>query len=163
MSDTPRASSAGASFTVTADWALVTGKNIVILDPPETDTHIAIVDSNAADARSAVAAAWVIYKPEAKRPLKIITPRPARNGWDERQVFNYETSPNERAVVQAIASRAGSAWTVVILDGSQPTFEKRAAPINLVVQSLRPKGYQRESFAGRKAHPLDADRIPQLK
>src|SRR5215510_7355280 len=44
-SDTPRATSAGASFTVPAGWALVTGKNIVILDPPETDTHIAIVDS----------------------------------------------------------------------------------------------------------------------
>jgi CubicO group peptidase (beta-lactamase class C family) len=31
------------------------------------------------------------------------------------------------------------------------------------LQSLRPRGYQRESFAGRTAHPLDAARIAQLK
>lgn len=162
-SDTPRVTAAGATFTVPAGWAIVSGKDLVVLEPPESDTHVAIVDTDAADARAAVAAAWAAYKPEAKRPLKLVTPRPARNGWEERQVFDYETSPNERAVVQAIASRAGSAWTVVILDGSEPTFEKRNSPISLIVQSLRPKGYQRESFAGRKAQPLDAPHIAQLK
>jgi hypothetical protein len=29
--------------------------------------------------------------------------------------------------------------------------------------SLRPNGYQRETFAGRKAHPLDAERVALLK
>jgi CubicO group peptidase (beta-lactamase class C family) len=28
---------------------------------------------------------------------------------------------------------------------------------------LRPNGYQRETFAGRKAHPLDAERVALLK
>ncbi len=152
----------GATFTVPSGWAIKTGKSLVILEPPEPDTHIAIIDSQSADARAAVAAGWSAYKPEAKRPLKLITPRPAREGWDERQVFDYETSPNERAVVQAIALRAGTTWTVFILDGSEPTVEKRSAPIGLIVQSLRPKGYQRESFAGRKAQPLDAAHIAQL-
>ena len=103
------------------------------------------------------------YNPAAKRPLKLVTPRPAREGWDERQVFEYETSPNERAVVEALALRAGSAWTVLILDGSEPTVEKRSAPIRPVFQSLRPKGYNRESFAGRTAQPLDVAHIEQLK
>src|SRR5712692_6556517 len=161
--DTPRVTPGGATFTVPTGWSITTGKNLVILSPPETDTHIAIVDSQAAEATAAVAAAWAAYKPETKRPLKLVTPRPARNGWEDRQVFDYETSPNERAVVQAIAQRAGSAWTVVILDGSEPTFEKRGSPIGLILQSLRPKGYQRESFAGRKAHPLDAEHIAQVK
>src|SRR5204863_9684303 len=97
------------------------------------------------------------------RPLKLVTPRPPREGWEERQVFDYETSPNERVAVQAIALRAGRSWTVVILDGSEPTFEKRGAPISLIVRSLRPKGYERESFAARKAQPLDSARIDQLK
>jgi CubicO group peptidase (beta-lactamase class C family) len=161
--DTPRITSGGASFMAPSGWSIVTKKELVILEPPETDTHIAIVDSDAADAREAVAAAWAAYKPEAKRPLKLVTPRPAREGWDERQVFDYETSPNERAVVQAVALRAGTAWTVFILDGSEPTVEKRGAPIGLVVGSLRPKAYQRESFAGRKPQHLDAARIAQLK
>ncbi|HEV2425667.1 MAG TPA: serine hydrolase domain-containing protein [Terriglobia bacterium] len=162
-SDTHRTTPAGASFTVPAGWSIETGKNIVVLAPPETDTHVAIVDCQAADARAAVAAAWAAYKPKAKRPIKLVTPRPAREGWDERQVFDYETSPNERVVVQVIASRAGGNWTVFILEGSEPTVEKRGAPLALIYGSLRPKGYERETFAGRKAHELDATRIAQLK
>src|ERR1051326_1198240 len=162
-SDTPRSTPAGVTFTVPTGWSISQGKNMVLLSPSETDTHIVIVDAQAAEAKAAVEAAWAAYKPEAKHPLKLVTPRPARNGWDERQVFDYETSPNERAVVQALAARAGTTWTVVLLDGTDMTFEKRAAPIGLIVQSLRPKGYERESFAGRKAHPLDAAHIAQVK
>lgn len=161
--DTARVTPGGATFTVPSGWTIETGKDLVVLTPPETDTHVTIFDSQASGAKAAVEAAWVAYKPESKRPLKLITPRPAREGWDERQVFEYETSPNERAVVQAIAQRAGNTWTVFVLDGTDPTVEKRGAPISLIFGSLRPKGYQRESFAGRKAHPLDAARIAQMK
>jgi CubicO group peptidase (beta-lactamase class C family) len=161
--DTPRVTPGGATFTVPAGWSIVAGKNSVILEPPEPDTHIAIFDTMAGDAKSAVEAAWAAYKPRAKRPLKLVTPRPGREGWDERQVFEYETSPNERAVVQALALRAGAAWTVILLEGTDPTVEKRSAPIGLVFGSLRPKGYHRESFAGRKAHPLDEARIAEIK
>ena len=55
---------------------MVTHKNAVILGPPETDTHIAVVDSRASDANAAVADAWKAYRPEANRTLKIATPRP---------------------------------------------------------------------------------------
>jgi CubicO group peptidase (beta-lactamase class C family) len=161
--DTPRVTPGGAKFTVPAGWSITNGKDLVIVAPPETDTHIAIFDSQAADAGAAVTAAWAAYKPGATRPVKLVTPRPAREGWDERQVFDYETSPNERAVVEAIALRAGKAWTVFILDGTEPTVEKRGAPIGLIFESLRPKSYQRESFAGRKAQPLDAAHIALLK
>jgi len=161
--DSPRATPGGATFTVPAGWSIRTSKSMVVLQPPETDTSIVFAESDAADAKAAVAAAWAAYKPEEKHPLKLVTPRPARNGWDERQVFDYETSPNERAVVQAIASRAGKTWTVVLFDGKEPTFEKRSAPIGLLVGSLRPKGYQRESFVGRKPNPLDGTHIAQVK
>jgi CubicO group peptidase (beta-lactamase class C family) len=161
--DTPRVTPGGATFTVPSGWSIVTGKRLVILEPPETDSHIVIVDSQAADAAAATAAAWAAYKPDFKRPLRLATPRPAREGWEEQQVFDYETSPNERAVVEAIALRKGSSWTVALLDGSEPTFEKRGAPIRIILRSLRPKGYNRELFAGRKAQPLDAAHIAQLK
>ena len=161
--DTPRATPGGATFTVPAGWSIATGGSLAVLETPEPDSHVAIVDVRAPDAAAAVTAAWSAYRPDAKRPLKLATPRPPRNGWEERQVFDYETSPNERAAVQAVALRAGDAWTVVIIDGTEPTFEKRGAPLGLVLQSLRPRGYQRESFAGRKAHPLDAGRIALLK
>jgi CubicO group peptidase (beta-lactamase class C family) len=161
--DTPRVTSAGATFKVPSGWSIEAGKGLVVLTPPETDTHIVIVDSQAADAKAAVAAAWAAYKPEFKRPVKLVTPRPAREGWEERQVFDYETSPNERAVVQSLALRAGKLWTVVILEGTDPTVEKRSAPIGLVFESLRPKDYHRESFAGRTPHRLDEAHVAQLK
>ena len=162
-SDTPLATPAGTTFTAPSGWSVATGDTSVVLDPPESDSHIAIVDVHEADADAAVAAAWKIYTTKAMRPLKLATDRPARNGWDQRRVYTYETSPNERAVVQAVAYRAKAAWTVLLIDGSEPTFERRAAPLSLVIQSLRPKGYQRETFAGRRAHPLDAERIAQMK
>jgi len=162
VADTPR-TTAGATFTAPAGWSILSGKNMEILEAPEADTHIVIVDNQAADAAAAVAAAWAAYKPDFKRPLRLATPQPPRDGWEEQKTFAYETSPNERVVVVAIAYRKGSAWTVALLDGSQPTFEKRGAPIGIIVESLRPKGYSRESFAGRKAHALDAEHIAQLK
>ena len=160
--DTSRTTPGGATFTVAAGWSIVTGENVVILQPPENDTHIAIVDSQAPDAAAAVAASWATYKPGEKRPLKLVTSEPPREGWDERQVISYETSPNERRVVEAIAMRVGRAWTVFIIDASEPTLEKRAAQVGLVLESLRPKGYKRESFAGRKPEPLDDVHIAEL-
>jgi CubicO group peptidase (beta-lactamase class C family) len=160
--DTPRATAGGATFTLPAGWSIATAKDLVVLETPEPDTHIAIFDAAAGDAAAAVMAAWAAYKPESKRPMKLVTPRPAKEGWDERQIFEYETSPNERAAVEALALRAGTSWTVIILDGTDPTVEKRSAAVNLVFGSLRPKGYKRESFAGRQAHPLDPDAIAKL-
>src|SRR5215467_6859965 len=160
--DTPRTTAGGATFTVPAGWSMVTAKDLVVLETPEPDTHVAIFDAAAGDAAAAVTAAWAAYKPESKRPVKLVTPRPAKEGWDERQIFDYETSPNERAAVEALALRAGTSWTVIILDGTDPTVEKRGAAVNLVFGSLRPKGYKRESFAGRQAHPLDAETIAKL-
>ena len=67
----------------------------------------------------------------------------ASDGWDERQDFDYETSPNERAVVTSITHRIGTMWTVFIVHGSESSVEKRGASIDLISESLRPKGYQR--------------------
>ena len=161
--DTTKVSRGGATFTVPAGWSVETAKDLEVLTPPETDTHTGIFDAgSAADAKAAVTAAWVALKGGQAHPVKIVTPRPPREGWDERQVFDYETSPNERAVIQAVALRAGTTWTVFLIEGTDMTVEKRSAPLGLVYQSLRPKGYQKESFAGRRAHPLDAERVAEL-
>jgi CubicO group peptidase (beta-lactamase class C family) len=161
--DTPKATPAGATFTVPAGWTMTTKGSLVVLDPPEPDSHVVIVDVTASDAESAVAAGWAAYKPDFKRPLKISLPQAPRDGWEERKVFQYETSPNERVVVSAFAWRAGTAWTVLLVDGTEPTMEKRGAPVGLAVGSLRPKGYSREMFNGKKANPLDEKRLAVLK
>lgn len=135
---------------------------------PEGDTTVTVVDLPAAkDAEDAVAQAWALAAPGFKRNLRIATPRPARNGWVDQKVFDYETSPNEKLVVQAMARRAstgeGRAWVVLLLEAGVATLEKRGAPIGKFFSSLRPQGYERESFAGRTAKPLTPERIEVLK
>lgn len=161
--DTPLATSGGATFTAPTGWRLTSAANKSVLEPPEADSHLVLLDVRAADAAAAVAAGWAAYRPDANRPLKIATPQAPYNGWDERHVYIYETSPNEKAVVYALPWRAGGDWLVVIVEAALSTFEKRNAAFSLAIGSLRPKEYQREMFAGRKAHPLDADRIAVLK
>ena len=54
--------------------------------------------------------------------------------------------------------RADKSWLVGLLQSSEATREKLPARSNLAIGSLRPKGYRRETFAGKTAHPLDAAR-----
>ena len=137
---------------------------MAVARPPETDLRYAIIDvPGVADAKAAAASAWALYRPADGHPFKLMTARPARNGWDEREVLDYETSPNEKLAIQAVAFRAGTHWTVVILDGAEATLEKRGAALNLLTTSLRPAGYAKETFAGRIAHPLDAARIEEMR
>jgi CubicO group peptidase (beta-lactamase class C family) len=160
--DAKRTTPAGTTFKAPGGWTLTSKATLVVLDAPEPDTHVALVDVKAADADAAVAAAWAAYRADWKRPLRVATPRAARNGWELVRVYEYETSPNERAVVYATAFKRGDAWTVLLVDASEMTFEKRLSQVLLVRESLRPQGYVPESFAGKKAHPLDAARIKIL-
>lgn len=152
------------AFTAPDAWTRRDDARFVELTAPEGDTRLAIVEvASAADAKAAVAAAWGVWKPDFARPPKLVTPRAARNGWDERLVVDYEVSPNEKRFIQAVALRAGTGWTVLIVDGSEATLEKRGAAVGLVLQSLRPAGYARETFAGRTALPMTPERIAQLQ
>ena len=157
------ASGSGPSFTLPPDWTRKAEGPVQTLQPPEADTRLVIVDVGpAADAKAAAAAAWKLYRGGESHPFRLIQPTPARNGWDEQAVVAYETSPTEHLAIQAIARRKGQAWTVLIVDGSQATTEKRSGPMGVILSSLRPPGYQRETFAGRTAHPLDPARIQAL-
>lgn len=64
--------------------------------------------ATAMDADDAVAQAWKLVQPDFKRNLRIATPRPSCNGWVDQLVYDYETSPNEKLAVQAIARRSGT-------------------------------------------------------
>ena len=160
--------SAGHSYSPPEAFATSASGNLVKFTAPEGDATVTVVDLAAAkDATDAVAQAWALAEPGFKRTLRLATPRPSRNGWVDQQVFEYETSPNEKLAVQAIARRSstgdGKAWVVLLLQASEATLEKRSAPIGKFFSSLRPQGYQRESFAGKTAKPLTPERIEQLK
>ena len=160
--DTPRTTAGGATLTAPKEWSVTVDGSVMVLLAPDGDSRIGIVEPSTPDADTAVAAAWEAVRPGLKRPLRLVTPGPGRDGWDEQRSYSYETSPNERRAVGALALRRGTGWTVFIVDGAQATFDQRGAQVALVRQSLRPKGYADESFAGKKAHRLSPARVKQL-
>jgi CubicO group peptidase (beta-lactamase class C family) len=165
---TPRATPSGHTFVVPEGFSLTTTEHAVVLRPPEGDSTISIVDvADATDPDDAVAKAWAQSLPSMTRKLKLSTPRSSRNGWDNTRNYDYETSPNEKAVVFAVARHAttgrGSPWIAILVDATEATMEKRGGPLGQMFGTLRPLGYSRESLAGRTPHPLDVERIEILK
>src|SRR5436305_13346195 len=161
--DTPQVTAAGVTFATPAGWSVSSDRSAISVIAPEGDTHVVVLDEKAPDAATAIAQAWGTYKAGFTRPLRTSVDIPNRDGWTAGKQFLYETSPNEKVVVAGIARHAGDNWSVVLLDGSEATIEKRGAQIGLIVGSLRPQGYQRESFAARKPLPLTSERIETLR
>lgn len=159
--DTPVTTVAGNPFTAAADWTVTVKGPATIITPPEGGSNLVLVDVEAGDAESAVAAAWVAYK-DHDWPLKVVNEQADRDGWARLKRFEYQTSPNEKRFVVAGAMFANEMWTVWIYDMANDVGGKRGAAINLMLASLLPKGYERESFAGRKAHKLNRQRIAEL-
>jgi CubicO group peptidase (beta-lactamase class C family) len=159
--DTPQTTSLGNTFIAPAGWSVSTRGPATLVEAPEGDSRIVIVDVRANDADGAVAAAWAAYQ-NPQWSLKIATDRPDKDGWSKRRNYTYETSPNERRDVFAGTLFANGAWTVVLYDMATATGEKRGAQVALIFDKLLPKGYSRETFAGKKANRLDAARIAML-
>jgi CubicO group peptidase (beta-lactamase class C family) len=160
--DTPKMTAEGATFIAPAGWTITVRGASTVMDAPEGDSHVALVDVRAKDAAEALSAAWSAYKKGAPWPLKVTTNRPNKNGWSDIQHHEYQTSPNEKRDVFVDLRRAGSVWTALIYDVTQAVGEKRGGAISLILQRLLPKGYTPESFAGKKANKLDAARIAEL-
>ena len=159
--DTPKTTVLGNTFIAPAGWSISVRGPATILEAPEGDSRILLVDVRAKDADAAVAAGWAAYQPP-KWPLKVVTEVPDKDGWSKQRNYSYQTSPNERRDVAAGVQFAGDVWTVVIYDVAQAVGEKRGAQIALIFDKLLPKGYSRETFAGKKAQRLDAARIAKL-
>jgi hypothetical protein len=64
-----RSTATGATYTAPAGWSIRSSPSMIVLDAPEADSHLVIVELRAADANAAVSAAWSAYRPDFKRPL----------------------------------------------------------------------------------------------
>jgi len=163
LANTPQKTASGATYTAPASWTMSATNGVTVWTPPEGDLRIAFVElTGALDGKDAIAKAWAQWQPDFKRSASLAQDLPGRQGWDAGTVIAYETSPAEHAVVQAIASRHGATTTVILIDGSAATAEKRSSDAGLIAASLRPGDYAREMFSGKTAHQLDSRRITQL-
>jgi len=160
--DTPKTTVLGNAFFAPKDWSIGVEGPATILEAPEGNSWIALVDVQAKGPEEALAAAWQAYKPDAKWPIKVTNNLGDEDGWSRRRNYEYLTSPNEKRGVGALVCYSGSNWTVVIFDMADAVAEKRGAQVELVFGRLLPKGYSRESFAGKKANTLDPARLAEL-
>ncbi len=127
-----------------------------ILEAPEGDSWVALVDVQAKTQDEALAAAWKAYKPNAKWPLKVSNDLPDRDGWSRRRVYQYLDVAQRKAGSGRLVFYSGSSWTVAIVDVADAVAGKRGAQLSLIFGRLLPKGYSRESFAGKKAKPSES-------
>jgi CubicO group peptidase (beta-lactamase class C family) len=160
--DAPRTTVEGATFIAPAGWTLTVRGPMTILEAPEAGSRIALVDVHADTADAAVAVSWAAYAPPKYWALKRSAPQEDRDGWVDQKQYVYETSPGEHRTVVANAARHGNAWTVTLFDMDQAVAEKRGSQVGLIFSRLLPKDYQRESFAGKAAAKIDAERLAQL-
>lgn len=159
--DTPMTSVAGNSFIAPAGWSVSVKDRATIVEAPEGNSRIVLVDLAAADADAAVAAALAQYG-EVKWPLIQTSELPDREGWSGVRAYAYQVPPEEKRIFSVSARKANDVWTVRITDLDVAVSEKRSAQISLLSGALLPKGRQRESFAGRTARKLDAKAIEKL-
>ncbi|MES2320396.1 MAG: serine hydrolase domain-containing protein [Pseudomonadota bacterium] len=153
----------GIELTGAAQWRVRRESGMLIIDAPENDASLALVDLDAPDAAAAIHAAWAVFRPGVKRVARMLTREAARTGWDARAVASYDMPANARMAVSATALRSGQKWTVLLLEGATATVQRRGAALAMMQGSVRPGGYQDESFAGRKANTLDAARIARIR
>src|SRR5437764_6946619 len=81
--DAPVTTASGATFTAPSGWRVTSTASKKVLEPPEADSHLVLVDIRAASAAAAVAAGWASYRPDATRPFRLATPQAPQNGWEE--------------------------------------------------------------------------------
>lgn len=161
--DTPKTSLAGNRFIVPAEWKVTVRPPATIITSPEGDSNVVIVDVEAKDGEAAIELAWAAYgKEKLKWPVLTKGPIAPRDGWSQMGFVEYQTSPNERRNVAAQYRFANNMWTVMITDFADATANKRGGQLGTLFGQFLPKGYERESFAGKKANALDKARVAAL-
>src|SRR5271156_5652693 len=130
--DTPKTTVLGNAFIAPKDWSIRVEGPATILEAPEGDSWVVLVDVQAKSQDEALAVAWRAYKPDAKWPLKVTNDLPDRDGWSRRRLYDYQTSPNEKRGVDAVVYYSGSGWTVVIDDVADAVAGKGGAQLSLI-------------------------------
>jgi CubicO group peptidase (beta-lactamase class C family) len=146
----------GSSFTVAPGWHVTRHRQHITLVEPARGVTIHLIELKADNAEQAIESAWRRTVPGFKRSIKRKAAPPPRNGWDAIHQFDYDVPTKESRYVFALARRKGATWYLALADGDKAAFGRRAAQAFNVLKSFKAPGTAKESFAGKKARPLDA-------
>jgi CubicO group peptidase (beta-lactamase class C family) len=161
--DTPETTAFGNTFVAPAGWTIERRGDATVVGAPEAGSSIVLVDIRAADPDIALAAAWQAYR-RGEPEWKILDHADSadRDGWTKRRGYVYDVPPNSKRAIGANVMFANDAWLVLLVDVDQAVAEKRGGQLAVIFGKLLPKGHDRESFAGKAAHDLDAERLASI-
>lgn len=160
--DTQLTTASGCTFTVQKGWFVSSCDDAITVEDPDHELTGMLIENTEKTAQDAVAVAWKKVKPDFARIIQHTEQGVASDGWDEIVQFIYDTTTQEKRLVLAIAQRCGTTWYVKLFDGTKGSFERRMAGIGLIISSFKVPGTCEESFAGKKAHELDALRLQEF-
>jgi CubicO group peptidase (beta-lactamase class C family) len=154
----------GATLKVAVDWTVTAAPDGLVLEDPEKQLKIDLVEVDATSGlNAATATAWARRRPGFDRKELAASNSPGREGWDLMRWTRYDIPPGESRRVSAVGVQKGPLAVVALVDGLLSSAQRRSSQIALVHDSLRPAGYVRESYQGRAPRPLDAARLAYLR
>lgn len=157
-------SASGATFEAPKGWFVTDKGGVLVLDDPERDLTLTLVEiSGEPEPSKAIQAAWKKVAPDFRREVKQTANLPARDGWDAVTQLVYDTGGTSPRTVIGIARRKGTAQYVALVDGENAGLDRRGAQLMTILSTFKAVGVEEESFEGRKAHALDAERSKRLE
>jgi CubicO group peptidase (beta-lactamase class C family) len=156
--ETTVALASGATLEVPAGWWVTVDATTIVLEDPERELRVTLIERAAAELPPAIAAAWQRALPGvAVAPSGPADAPPATDGWDA--VLEQAYIAPEGRVRRAVARRLGGRSYVAVIDGDSAAADRRDAQLGAALDSLHPPGLAPESFAGQTPRALDPDRL----
>ncbi len=157
--DTQLKTKSGATFTAPKGWFVTSSKEFIVLEDPDRQLLMVLLENHEPNAAQAIESGWEHYRPEFARVVKQSIQIPPQDGLDEVTQVSYETTTQEERIILGVGLRKNKTWYVVLLDSTRAALDRRNAQVMTALTSLKVPGAEPESFAGKKAHPLDAKKL----
>ncbi|MFM7361922.1 MAG: serine hydrolase domain-containing protein [Cyanobium sp.] len=148
-----------AAIAAPAGWSRSQRGALTLLQPPEGDSRLVILQIAAAEAAGAEQAVARFWR-ELGRPAPALqgeTPLPDALGWVKRHSVFYAPSGSGRSLT-LIHQRSERFWSLVLLDLSVAVDDRRGVAVQQILESVQAPGFVYKSFAGRRAAPLEGER-----
>jgi CubicO group peptidase (beta-lactamase class C family) len=159
QADTVLTTADGATFEAAKGWFVSTDHGRLTLEDPDRELSIVFLSVTGADGQQAIAEGWRQVRPDFVRSVRHTAVPPPQEGWDEIMQIIYETTTEEQRTVTAVARRKGEHWYLALLNAADAALDRRGAQVGTALSSFKAPGVEEETFAGKKAHVLDKDRL----
>lgn len=160
--DTQITTASGCTFTAEKGWLVTQSDTMIVLQEPDRELTITLVENTEKTADQAVLAAWKQVKPDFIDTVQHTMQEAPQDGWDEIVQYIYESTTQEKRFVFALVRRFGKIWYISIVDGTKAAFERRMAGVLLINTSFKVPGMQEEFFANKKAHTLNVEQLKEF-